>query len=142
MSSYGGVSSNITSNLVGFQPHNEMGNFQLGTGSSTGHNFSNILSIGSGESWRLPFLAGFEVPNNTHLFHYQNEGTTEALASSMVENSRTDPSLKVEENQGTNLSRQILGISENTNQQPWQEGNNWVGFSDVNTSSNSTTHFI
>nr|GEZ54589.1 DOF zinc finger protein DOF2.4-like [Tanacetum cinerariifolium]GEZ55667.1 DOF zinc finger protein DOF2.4-like [Tanacetum cinerariifolium] len=110
MSSYGGISSNITSNLAGFHPQNEMGNsFQLGSGSTNGNNFSNILSIGNGESWRLPFLAGFEVPNNTNLFHYQSEGTVEAPASSIVDNSQADPPVKVEENRGLNISRQTLG---------------------------------
>lgn len=141
MSSYGGVASNITSNLGVFHPQHEIGNFQLGSGSSNGNNFSNILSIGSGETWRLPFLAGFEVPNNNNLFHYQSEGAVEAPASSMVENPQADPQVKVEENRGLNLSKQILGISEN-NQQAWQVGNNWAEFSGVNTSSTPTTHFI
>ncbi|XP_024967742.1 dof zinc finger protein DOF2.4-like [Cynara cardunculus var. scolymus] len=141
MNSYGGVAGNITSNLGGFHTQNEMGNFQLGTGSSNANNFSNILSIGSGESWRLPFLAGIEIPNSSNLFHYQNEGAVEA-PSSMTENSQADPPVKVEANRGLNLSRQILGVSEHTNQQPWPVGNTWADFSGVNTSSTPTTHFI
>ncbi|KAI3811595.1 hypothetical protein L1987_21321 [Smallanthus sonchifolius] len=139
MSSYGGVASNLTSSLGGFHPQNEMGSFQLGAGGSNGNHFSNISSIGSGESWRLPFLAGFEVPNNTNLFLYQSDGTVEAPTSLMLE---TNPQVKVEESRDLNQSRQTLGISENTNQQPWQVGNNWAEFSGVNTSSTPTTHFI
>ncbi|KAK9055368.1 hypothetical protein SSX86_026451 [Deinandra increscens subsp. villosa] len=143
MSSYGGV-NNITSSLGGlFHPQSEIGHFQLGMGGSNGNNFNNMLSVGSGESWRLPFLAGFEVPNNTNLFLYQSEGAVEASASSMLENSQENPPVKVEENRDLNLSRQILGITENnTNQQPWQVGNNWAELSGVNTSSTHTTHFI
>ncbi|KAI3514160.1 hypothetical protein L1887_12479 [Cichorium endivia] len=142
MSSFGGISGNITSNLDGFHPQNAMGNFQFGSDGSNGNNFSNILSIGSGESWRLPFLAGFEVPNNTNLFQYQSESAVEAPASSMIENPHADPPVKIEENRGLNLSRQVLGISENTNQQPWSRTNAWAEFSGVNTSSTPTTHFI
>ncbi|XP_076912163.1 dof zinc finger protein DOF3.6-like [Bidens hawaiensis] len=140
--SYGGVASNITSSLGGFHPQsNQMGSFQLGTGGPNGNNFNNILSIGSGESWRLPFLAGFEVPNNNNLFLYQSEGAVEAPASSMLENSRVNPPVKVEGNRDLNLSRQVTGISDNTNQHPWQVGNNWSDISSVNTST-PTAHFI
>ncbi|KAK1420808.1 hypothetical protein QVD17_22685 [Tagetes erecta] len=141
---YGGVGSNIIrSSLGGFHPPTEMSGFHLG--SNIG---SNISSIGSGENWRLPFLAGFEVPNNnTNLFVYQNEGAVEASAASlMVENSQTNPPVKVEQNRDLNLSTQILGSDQNsTNQQAWQVGNNWAGdhqFSGVNSSSTPTTHFI
>ncbi|KAL9992478.1 hypothetical protein Hdeb2414_s0023g00638931 [Helianthus debilis subsp. tardiflorus] len=84
MSSYGGVASNIISSLGGFHTQSEIGNFQLGTGGSNATNLNNILSIESGEIWRLPFLAGFEVPNNTN-FLYQSEVAIEATASSMLE---------------------------------------------------------
>lgn len=142
MSSFGGISGNITSNIDGLHPQNGMGNFQFGSEGSNGNNFSNILSIGSGESWRLPFLAGFEAPNNTNLFHYQSEGGVAPPASSMIENPHADPPVKVEETRGLNLSRQLLGISENANQQPWSGSNTWAEFSGVNTSSTPTTHFI
>ncbi|KAI7732590.1 hypothetical protein M8C21_024196 [Ambrosia artemisiifolia] len=136
MSSYGGVASNMTSStLGGFHPQSEIGNFHLGIGGSNGTNLNNILSIGSGESWRLPFLAGFEVPNNTNLFLYQSEGVVDAPASSMLENTQINPPVKVEENRDQNLPRQIMNISENTNQQPWQVGNNWAEFSGVSASS-------
>ncbi|KAJ9550049.1 hypothetical protein OSB04_022592 [Centaurea solstitialis] len=143
MNSYGGITGGITSNLGGFHAQNEMGSF--GIGGSNANNFSNILSIGSGESWRLPFLAGFEVPNNnSNLFHYPSEGGAVEAPSSMIENPQADPQVKVEASRGPNLSRQVLGVSENTNQQPWPVGNTWAHeFSSVNTSSSTpTTHFI
>ncbi|KAI3682442.1 hypothetical protein L1987_82424 [Smallanthus sonchifolius] len=147
---YGGVGS---SNLGGFQPQNEMGSsFHVGSGSSTGNNFNNnILSIGGVENWRLPFLAGFEVPNNPNLFHYQSEGVVEAPSSSMVggdiripttgiDNTQIDPPVKMEDNRGLSLSRQFLGVSEDTNQQAWV-GNSWTEFSSTS-STTPTTHFL
>ncbi|XP_076892367.1 dof zinc finger protein DOF3.6-like [Bidens hawaiensis] len=155
LAQYGGVGGNISANLGGFQPQNEMGNFQLGSGSSTGNNFNNILSIGGVENWRLPFLAGFEVPNNpNNLFHYPSEVVAEAPSSSMVRgdmqipNTRTDniqidPPVKMEDNRGSSLSRQILGVSEANNQQPWV-GNAWTEISGVSSTSSTTptTHFL
>lgn len=149
---YGGVGGSLSSSIGGFQPQNEMGNFQIGSGSSVGNNFNNILSIGGGENWRVPFLPGFEVPNNnTNLFNYQNEGVIEAQSSSMVggdmrlkssgiDNPQIDPPVKVEDNRGLNLSRQFLGMLENTNHQPWN-GNSWAEFPGVSTST-PTTHFL
>ncbi|KVH94620.1 dof zinc finger protein DOF2.4-like [Cynara cardunculus var. scolymus] len=149
---YGGVGGNLSSSIGGFQPQSEMGNFQIGSGSSGGNNFNNILSMGGGENWRVPFLPGFEVPNNnTNLFNYQNEGVIEAQSSSMVggdmrlkssgiDNSQIDPPVKVEDNRALNLSRQFLGMLENTNQQPWA-GNSWAEFPGVSTST-PTTHFL
>ncbi|KAD3338554.1 hypothetical protein E3N88_34075 [Mikania micrantha] len=155
MGQYGGVGSNITSNLGGFQPQNEIGSFQLGSGSSTANNFNSILSIGGVESWRLPFLAGFEVPNNPNLFNYQSEGVADqAPSSSMVggdmrvphtriDNTLINPPVKMEDNQGLSLSRQFLGVSDTTNQQPWV-GNPWTEFSGVTSTSSTTptTHFL
>ncbi|KAI3830067.1 hypothetical protein L1987_04200 [Smallanthus sonchifolius] len=150
---YGGVGGNISSNLGGFQPQNEMGSFQVGSGSSTGNNFNNILSIGGVENWRLPFLAGFEVPNNPNLFHYQSEGVAEAPSSMVggdmripttgIDNTQIDPPVKMEDNRGLSLSRQFLGVSEATNQQPWV-GNSWIEFSGVSSTSSTTptTHFL
>ncbi|KAK1428724.1 hypothetical protein QVD17_17563 [Tagetes erecta] len=151
---YGGVGANISPNLGGFQPQNEMGSFQLGSGSSNGTNFNNMLSIGGVENWRLPFLAGFEVPNNPNLFHYQSEGVVEAPSSSMVggetripntgiDNTQVDPPVKMEDNRGLSLSRQFLGASETTNQQTWV-GSTWTEFSGVSSTSSTTatTHFI
>ncbi|KAI3806392.1 hypothetical protein L1987_22295 [Smallanthus sonchifolius] len=134
LNQYGGFGGNLGSNIAGFQPQSEhMGNFQI----ANGNNFSNILSIGGGENWRLPFMPGFDqVPNNTNLFNYQSEGV-EAQSSSMagLENkcginnpqSNRDTSVKLEGNPGLNLSRQFLGMFGNTNQQPWT-GNSWAEF--------------
>ncbi|XP_071720652.1 dof zinc finger protein DOF3.6-like [Rutidosis leptorrhynchoides] len=163
LAQYGGVvGGNITSNLGGFQPQNEMGHFQLGSGSSNGNNFNNMLSIGGVENWRLPFLAGFEVPNNTNLFHYQGESVADQAPQSSIvgddndhmriSNSRidhnsthVDPPVKMEDNRSLNLSaRQFHGVSEtNVNQQSWG-GNAWTEFSSVtsNSSTTPTTHFI
>nr|XP_043610181.1 dof zinc finger protein DOF1.1-like [Erigeron canadensis] len=169
MSQYGGLGGNMGSNLGGFHPQNDqMGNFQLGSGSSsTGNNFNNnILSIGGAENWRLPFLAGFEVPNNNNLFHYQSEGVVDAqtpssamvggdhmrMPNSEIDNTPIDPPVKMEDNRDSSLSRQYLGVSETTNhQQPWV--GNWAEFSGVNNNNNNnnnnstssttpTTHFI
>ncbi|KAK9065887.1 hypothetical protein SSX86_015289 [Deinandra increscens subsp. villosa] len=155
LSQYGGhVGGNLGSNIAGFQSQSDqMGGFQIGNG----NNFSNILSIGGGENWRLPnFLPGFEVPNNTNLFTYQTEGV-EAQSSSMVggdirvkntsgidNNTQRDPSVKPEDNPGLNLSRQFLGMLGNTNQQSWNgngNGNSWAEFPGANIST-STTHFL
>lgn len=152
LSQYGGVSSNLSSSLTGFQPQSELGNFQTGNGSLGANNFNNVLSIGGGENWRVPFLPGFEVPQNTNLFNYQNQSTIGAQSSSMVEgnmgskndsgidNPQTDPPVKMEDNQGLNLSRQFLGMLESSNQQPWA-GNSWAEFPTVSNST-PTTHFL
>ncbi|GJU50376.1 DOF zinc finger protein DOF2.4-like protein [Tanacetum coccineum] len=149
---YGGVGGNLSSSIAGFQPQSEIGSFQIGSGSSNGNNFNNILSIGGGENWRLPFLPGFEVPNNTNnLFNYQSQGVTEAQASSMVggdmrsknsgiNNPQIDPPVKSEDNRGLNLSRQFLGMLGNTNQQAWA-GNSWAEIPSVSTST-PTTNFL
>ncbi|XP_076935979.1 dof zinc finger protein DOF3.6-like [Bidens hawaiensis] len=145
LSQFGGVGSNLSSSIAGFQPQNDqLGNFQIGNG-------SNILSIGGGENWRLPFLPGFEVPNNnTNLFNYQTDGGGAQSSSMVAGDSRlketsgidnpSDGSVKVEDNRGLNLSRQFLGMLGNNNQQPWN-GNSWAEFPGVNISP-STTHFL
>ncbi|KAK9069145.1 hypothetical protein SSX86_013261 [Deinandra increscens subsp. villosa] len=151
---YGGVGGNISSNLGGFQLQNEMGSFQLGSGSSNGNNFNNIVSIGGVENWRLPFLAGFEVPSNPNLFHYQSESVVEAPSSSMarrdmqipnsgIDSTQIDPPVKTEDNRGLNLSRQFLGVSNTNNQQQWA-GNPWTECSGVDSTSSTTptTHFL
>ncbi|KAJ0899740.1 putative transcription factor C2C2-Dof family [Helianthus annuus] len=125
-------------------PSDQMGNFQMGNG--------NILSIGGGDNWRLPFLPGFEVPNNNNnnLFNYQTEGVgaqsssmvggdTRLKSSSGIDNP-SEGSVKMEDNRGLNLSRQFLGMLGNTtNQQAWNGNNSWGEFPGV---SPSTTHFL
>ncbi|KAI7754569.1 hypothetical protein M8C21_013463, partial [Ambrosia artemisiifolia] len=99
LSQYGShVGGNLSSTIAGFHLPSEIRNFQIGNGS----NFNNILSIGGGENWRLPFLPGFEVPNNANPFNFHTEGV-EAQSSLMVggetslnnnsgiENPRMDP---------------------------------------------------
>ncbi|KAL8213853.1 hypothetical protein R6Q57_003302 [Mikania cordata] len=152
MSSLGqhiGVGGTISSNLGGFHLQNEMGSFQLGSGSSNGHNFHNISSIRGVEHWRLPFLAGFEVPNNPNLLDYQNEGViTEEPSSSMfrhdtqtpnsrIDNNHTDHPVKTENKCILNMSSHFVGVSEASNQQPWV-GNAWTEFSGVISTSSTT----
>nr|XP_043636823.1 dof zinc finger protein DOF2.4-like [Erigeron canadensis] len=156
LNQYGGVGGNLSSSTIsGFQSQSELGNFQIGNGSSSANNFNNILSIGGGENWRLPFLPGFEVPNNTNnLFNYQNGSVTGAQPSPMVgedmtlknnnpgtDNTQIDPPVKVEDNRALNLSRQFLGMLGNNNQQAWA-GNTWSEFPGVSTNSTPTTHFL
>ncbi|XP_071717022.1 dof zinc finger protein DOF3.6-like [Rutidosis leptorrhynchoides] len=131
LSQYGGVGGNISSNLARFHPQSELGN-------SDSNNFNNVLTIGGGENWRVPnVLHGFEVPQNTNLFNYQNQGTTgSAQYSSIVEgdirsnmnseidNPKIEPPGKMEDNRGSNLSRQFLGMMGNGNQQTWA-ANSW-----------------
>ncbi|KAI7732076.1 hypothetical protein M8C21_031355 [Ambrosia artemisiifolia] len=144
LNQYGGLGS---SNIAGFHPpSDQIGNFQMG------NNNGNILSIGGGDNWRLPFFPGFEVPNNTNnnnLFNYQTEGVG-AQSSSMVggdsrlKNSSgvdnpSEGSVKMEDNR-----RQFLGmLGNNNNQQAAWSGNanNWAEFPGVNISP-STTHFL
>ncbi|KAK1437071.1 hypothetical protein QVD17_02856 [Tagetes erecta] len=158
LSQYGGVGGNISSSTVsGFNPQSEMRNFQIG---NIGSNFNNILSIGSGENWRLPLiLPGFEVPNNTNLLNYQSEGGVDQAQSSLIiggagdislnNNSgnvdnvpQIDPPVKAEADRSLNLSRQFLGmLDQNSNQQPWAATASWTEFPGVSTST-STTHFL
>lgn len=132
----GHVGGNLSSNISGFQP-------QIGNSS----NFNNSLSIGGQENWRLPFLPGFEVPNNTNnlQFSYPTESVESQNIISLnnnsgIENPPIDPQVKAEDSRGLNLSRQFLGMMENTNPQPWA-GNSWPEFPGVSTST-STTHFL
>ncbi|KAF5809801.1 putative transcription factor C2C2-Dof family [Helianthus annuus] len=148
LSQYGGhVGGNLSSSIAGFQPQSEIRNFQIGNSS----NFNNILSIGGGESWRLPFLPAFEVPNHTNPFNFQAKGVeaqsslidggdTSLNTNSGIENPQIDrdPAVKAEDTPGVNLSRQFLGMMENPNPQPWA-GNSWAEFPGVTT---STTHFL
>lgn len=143
LSQYGGVAGNNLSSGIAQFP-TEIGNFQIGSG--------NNFQIGGGENWRLPLLPGFEVPNNTNLFSYQNDGVIGAQSSSMVggdlrlksnsvvNNNQIDPPVKVEDNRSMSLSKQFLGILGNTSQQPWS-GNSWVEFPGISTST-PATHFL
>ncbi|XP_071737861.1 dof zinc finger protein DOF3.6-like [Rutidosis leptorrhynchoides] len=155
LNQYGSVGGNLSSSLGGFHSQSDqLGNFQVGNNTSSGpNNFNNILSIGGGDqNWRVPFLPGFELPQNTNLFNYQNQGTIGAQSSSMVEgdirskinhgihNPQTEPPVKMEDNRGLNLSRQFLGMLETSNQQAWA-GNTWAGFQSVSNST-PTTHFL
>ncbi|CAK9188299.1 unnamed protein product [Ilex paraguariensis] len=123
LNQYGGA--NIGSNIGGFEPETHM-TFQMGNHS--GGN-SNILVAGGADQWRFPFFTGFEPP--TGLFPYQNG--VEAPSSMAGESHRLSTAtstgvthvapVKVENNQGSNLSRQFLSISSENNQ--YWGGNTW-----------------
>ncbi|WKA00931.1 hypothetical protein VitviT2T_019247 [Vitis vinifera] len=109
-----------------------------------------ILSGGLAEHWRLqqvqqfPFLAGLEPPSG--LYSFEGEGTeppsylggsghlrAKALDSGVTQMT----AVKIEENQGLNLSRNFLGLP--GNDQYWS-GNTWNDLSGFNSS--TTSHLL
>ncbi|RVX13697.1 Dof zinc finger protein DOF3.6 [Vitis vinifera] len=109
-----------------------------------------ILSGGLAEQWRLqqvqqfPFLAGLEPPSG--LYSFEGEGTeppsylggsghlrAKALDSGVTQMT----AVKIEENQGLNLSRNFLGLP--GNDQYWS-GNTWNDLSGFNSS--TTSHLL
>ncbi|KAL6979204.1 hypothetical protein U1Q18_020868 [Sarracenia purpurea var. burkii] len=119
--------------------------FVTGSNYSGGH-ISNLLSAGGiSDQWRLPLFTGVEPPAN--FYPYQSEAVLEPR-SSMLGDSELPamemgsgisintqvPPVKMEENQGFNLSRYFMGISENN--QYW-DGNSWTEISGLNPSSTS-----
>ncbi|KAA8534222.1 hypothetical protein F0562_031585 [Nyssa sinensis] len=120
--------------------------FQIGTSSSGG---GPILSARFAEQWRLqqvqefPFFAGLEPPAGTYQFP-GTEGVEPsgyvggATTSKPLDSGVTPPAtVKVEENQGLNLSRNFLGIPGNYDQ--YWGGNAWV---DLSGYSSSTSHLL
>ncbi|KAF2318759.1 hypothetical protein GH714_010503 [Hevea brasiliensis] len=120
--------------------------FQIGSTSSSGTGGS-LLSSALVDQWRLqqvqqfPFLANFEPP--TGLYPYEGEGFQPPnyvgqLRSRPLDSGVTQlASVKMEENQGLNLSKNFLGMS--GNEQYWG-GNAWTdlpGFT-----SSSTSHLL
>lgn len=155
----------------------EMGNFQIGNGGNNLSNILSIGQQGSENNWRVPFLGGFEVPSNNNnnsnnnVFNYENEGVTAEGHNSMVgsaemnsnknnininsglmDNNINPPPVKVEDHmnsRGLNLSRQFLGMLENSsssnNQQAaWAAaaGNSWADQFPAAGVNTSTTHFL
>ncbi|CAH1446835.1 unnamed protein product [Lactuca virosa] len=112
LSQYGGAGGNLSSSIGGFQPPSEIGNFQIGSGSS------GVIEAQSSS------MVGGDI----------------SLKNSRIDTSQIDPPVKVEDNRGLNLSRQFLGMLENANQQSWA-GNSWAEFSGVSTTT-PTTHFL
>ncbi|KAF8397495.1 hypothetical protein HHK36_016412 [Tetracentron sinense] len=145
---------NIGLNFTGIHPtmaaagsESEM-DFQLGSNSGGG---AAILTAEGAQQWRLqqvqqfPFLAGLEPPPG--LYPFEGESTVEPPAYvGGAGQLRSKPSgsgvtqlasVKMEGNQGLNLSRQFLGIP--GNDQYWG-GNAWTDLSGF--SSSSTSHLL
>lgn len=121
--------------------------FHMG-GSSSGP--ATILSAGAGvgdHQWRFPrvhafpFLTGLEPP--TGLYPFEGEGVEQAYPGPLrvrPPNSGTSQmaSVKMEDNQVMNLSRQFMGIS--GTDQFWGGGSAWTDLSSF--TSSSTSHLL
>ncbi|XP_044507745.1 dof zinc finger protein DOF3.6-like [Mangifera indica] len=118
-------------------------------GVSGGAGGSSLISSGLVEQWRLqqvqqyPFLTGMEP--TTGLYQFESEGAVAPnyyvgqLRSKPMDSPVTQSAnVKMEENQGLNLSRNFLGIS--GNDQYWNTSNAWTDVSGFNSS--STSHFL
>jgi len=146
------ASGDIGLNFGGFQPHMAATGgdvqFQLGTSSSGARSF---LSTGLSEQWRLqqfPFLANLEAPMGL-LQYDQGENVEPTSYVGVAGQLRSKPldselSVKMEENQGLNLSRSHLGTSGN-DQYSWGGGNgngNGNAWTDISGFTSSTTHML
>ncbi|XP_058099180.1 dof zinc finger protein DOF3.6-like [Magnolia sinica] len=127
--------------------------YQMGGGSSSGGSSSGgaMLSAGSADQWRLqqlqhfPFLSGLEPPPSG-LYPFDAEGVDPMAYTGGMSHLQQKPSssvasqvasVKMEENQGLNISRQFLGIP--GNDQYWG-GNPWTDLSSF--TSSSTSHLL
>ncbi|KAF8396780.1 hypothetical protein HHK36_018412 [Tetracentron sinense] len=120
--------------------------YQLGSNSGGG---GAILTAEGAEQWRLQqfsFLAGLEPPSGLYPFEGEGEGVEPPAFVGGAGQLRSKPSgsgvtqlasVKMEGNQGMNLSRQFLGIP--GNDQYWG-GNAWTDLSGF--TSSSTSHFL
>ncbi|KAF6171983.1 hypothetical protein GIB67_029401 [Kingdonia uniflora] len=119
--------------------------FQMGINSSSGGGLSTILS---GEQWqtqRFPFLGGLETPQG--LYPYISQGVADPHTNlqlrpkpqpdSSAEMHDQVNSIKMEENQRFNLSRQFLSIPGNDQ---FLGSNAWTDLSGF--TSSSTTHLL
>ncbi|KAA8539449.1 hypothetical protein F0562_026141 [Nyssa sinensis] len=150
LSDYG--AGDIGLNFVGIQPPTAVTGggsgmeFQIGTSSS---GCGPILSDRFAEQWRLqqvqqfPFLAGLEPPAGIYQFEGEGVepsgyigGVTAQLGSKPLDSRVTHElaTMKLEENQGLNLSRNFLGIP--GNDQYWG-GNAWTDLTGFTSSSTS-----
>ncbi|CAK9136228.1 unnamed protein product [Ilex paraguariensis] len=114
-----------------------------------GNSLTGAGSIMSGQQWRLqqfPFMGGLEPPNGIYQFegevaepsNYVGGATGLELGTKPLESGVTQQAtVKLEENQGLNLSRNFLGIS--GNDQYWG-GNSWTDLSAF--TSSSTSQFL
>ncbi|KAE7996796.1 hypothetical protein FH972_001487 [Carpinus fangiana] len=121
--------------------------YQIGASSSGGRSF---LSTGFAEQWRLqqvqqvqqfPFLANLEAPIG--LFQYDQGGNVEPPPPSYLRSKPLDSeiSVKMEDNQGLNLSRSHLGTSGN-DQYSWGGGNGNAWTDNISGFTSSTTHML
>ncbi|KAL5710883.1 hypothetical protein ACHQM5_021394 [Ranunculus cassubicifolius] len=156
LSDYG--SADIGLNFSGIQQ--QMVASQTGDGNRNDLEFNNsiaasgasILTSGGPEQWRLqqfPFLSGLEAPQG--LYTFEGEGSEQAPYTGGASQLRVRPpsssamqgqgqfaSVKMEDNQGLNLSRQFLGIPGNDQ---YMAGNNaWTDLSGF--TSSSTNHLL
>ncbi|KAL5973278.1 hypothetical protein ACLOJK_029928 [Asimina triloba] len=128
--------------------------YQMGVGSSSSAAHA-MLSAGPADQWRLqqlqqfPFLSGLEPPPSA-LYPFDGEANDPPAAytaGNNIHQLQSKPSssgatqmasVKIEENQGLNLSRSFLGIP--ASDQYWG-GNAWTDLSNF-TSSSSTGHLL
>lgn len=140
-----GIPPSVASTAAGGSSH-EM-DFHMG-GNSSGP--ATVLSTGTGigdHQWQFPqvqpfpFLTGLEPPTGLYPFE---EGAEPAYPGGGAGQLRLRPpnsaisqmaSVKMEENQGLNLSRQFMGIQ--GNDQFWSGGSAWTDLSSFTSSSNS-----
>ncbi|KAL6987593.1 hypothetical protein U1Q18_013338 [Sarracenia purpurea var. burkii] len=140
---YGGISAPLVATSdMSFQ----LGSISLGGGGGgSGSGGSYILAGGGVEQWRLQppqisSLAGLDLSSGLYQFHqggiepsgYGGEGSQIHPKTSGSGNSQP-ASVKMEENQEFNLSRQFLGTP--GNDQYWSAGSAWTDFSGFSSSS-------
>ncbi|XP_031259590.1 dof zinc finger protein DOF3.6 [Pistacia vera] len=150
---FGGIQSpGVPTAIGGGNSGNNDVEFQVGGASggvSGGAGGSSLFSSALFEQWRLqqvqqyPFMTGMEP--TTGLYQFESEGTV--APSSYVAQLRSKPmdsgvtqsaNVKMEQNQGLNLSRNFLGIS--GNDQYWNTSNAWTDLSGF--TSSSTSHLL
>ncbi|KAH7537224.1 dof zinc finger protein DOF3.6 [Ziziphus jujuba] len=166
LSEYGSAGGDIGMNFAGIQPQvvSTGGNdvqYQIGGGGGAAG--GSILSSGLAEQWRLqqqvqqfPFLTNLETPTGLYPFEGENveppsyvggagQLRSKPLGSSAVTDGATHQqqlggggAVKMEENQGLNLSRNFLGAL--GNDQYWAGGNAWTDLSGF--TSSSTSHLL
>ncbi|CAK7325679.1 unnamed protein product [Dovyalis caffra] len=122
--------------------------FQIGSSTSSNSIGGSILSSGLVEQWRFqqvqqfPFLSNSEPPSG--LYSFEGGGIEPSNYAGQI---RSKPildtgvtqlaSVKMEDNQGLNLSRNFLGIS--GNDQYWSGNNAWT---DLPGFTSSTSHLL
>lgn len=124
LSQYGG-GSNTNFSFGGFQPPHVAVSGGADVGFQIGGSGS-ILSSGLGEQWRVqqfPFLSNLEPPNGLYPFDGEGVQSSKALETGISRMA----TVKMEENGGLNLSRNLLGIQ--GNDQYWGANTAWTDLS-------------